>query len=163
MRVQVSGPTGPIGTPSVVTADAPGTASTHQFPTAGQAHAFRVTIPISQHGAYQVCVAARSLTDPDATVDIGCKKVTVINLSGWFDSVTVVNSNIEVRGWAIDEAHPTSTDSMTIKVSGPSGSRTTQVPANAYRPDVGRIAPVAGNYHGLLTSVPNAGKGVNVP
>lgn len=161
VRIQVSGPNGPIGAPSVVTAGAAGTASAQRFPAAGTAHSFSVTIPTKPFGALQVCAVANSVIDPSATTDLGCQQLTISKLSGWFDAVSVVNAALQVRGWAIDQAHPISTAQMTIRVTGPSGTRTTQVPANASRPDVGRVYPAAGNNHGLVTSVATAGKGVN--
>lgn len=161
VRVQITGPGGPVGTPSVVTASAVGTASAQQFPAAGTAHSFSLTVPTRQFGTYQVCAVANSTVDPSAGTDLGCQQVSISNVLGWLDSVKSTTGGLQVRGWALDPAYPSSAGTVSITVTGQAGTRTFQATAAQSRPDVARAFPGVGNYHGVVTSVPASGSGSN--
>lgn len=85
------------------------------------------------------------------------------NPQGCVDSVTsTANGKITVSGWSFDRDSLNSSLQIHVYVGGPAGSGAPCYPitANAYRPDVNRVYPGVGNYHGFQSTISVSKSGV---
>lgn len=78
------------------------------------------------------------------------------NPQGCIDSVvSTAEGRITVAGWAFDRDSLGSSLQVHVYVGGPAGSGAPGyvVTANAYRPDVNKVYPGVGNYHGFNSTI----------
>lgn len=154
VELTLSGPTGAVGAPVVVTANASTTASLAKYPTGGSNHGFSTTWQIPSIGTYQVCATARSLPGATATTSLGCRAVVVSSPLGWLDAVVLSKGAIVVKGWALDSVNKTAVATPTMTITGVSrATMTVPVKADTLRANIGRAYPGAGNNHGYTASI----------
>jgi hypothetical protein len=118
------------------------------YPGTGSAHGFTTTFTASP-GTHQVCAYAINTTS-SASTSLGCRTVTVVNTLplGHLESVTVVESKVSLRGWALD---PDTDGPVTVHLSvngGWGGALST----SGVRADVGQAYPGTGDLHGFTKS-----------
>lgn len=135
-------------------------ALTTSIPGVGTGHGFGAVLPATP-GPQDICAVATTVKT-GRTVELGCRSVVVTGaIVGNFDTLRQSGTNLTATGWGFDQAAPTTALQATIVVTGPKGSRTVTVPANALRPDVLKVYPTVGAEHGFSTAVPALGAGVN--
>lgn len=81
---------------------------------------------------------------------------TAYQPQGCLDSVTsTAAGKITVTGWAFDRDSLNSNLQIHVYVGGPAGSGAPgyAITANAYRPDVPKVYPGVGNYHGFQSTI----------
>lgn len=126
-------------------------------------HGFATAIPITAAGNYRVCAYAigQSYLGQGVT-SLGCRSLVAGPSSpiGSLDGVALKSASngtksIEVNGWAIDTALPTTPMPVHIYLDRPDGT-TVGIPlvANGTRADVGAIYSSAGAFHGFQSSIP---------
>ena len=114
----------------------------------GDAHGFSGSVNAA-NGTHQVCVYAIDSAG-GANPRIGCRTVNVVNRAptGHLDAVATSQGRILASGWALD---PDTTSPINVHVYV-DGKAVQSVPANASRPDVGRIFG-KGDNHGFSGTV----------
>ena len=124
----------------------------------GPSHGFDGTIPISRSGTYSACAYSIGTF---GNTPLGCKSVTATGIGvpmGNFDSIGQVRStdsvNLQLRGWAVDQANPGASSFADTYVTAPNGTTTGyRMTANTSRPDV-QAATGLGANHGFDYQIP---------
>lgn len=132
------------------------------FPGAGPAHGYLATIPITSTGTYRVC--AYAIGKPvfgQVAAGLGCRSVTARASApiGSLDTVALStgadgSTAVDVSGWALDGALPTSPIPVDVYVDKPDGTvQAARLSAVDSRSDIARVFPYAGAKHGFSSTV----------
>lgn len=124
----------------------------------GPNHGFDGSVPITRSGTYTAC--AYSIGTYGNT-PLGCKSVSATGIGvpvGSFDSLTqnrtVDKVTLQLKGWAADQANPSTSSYADAYVTAPNGTTTGyRMTANTSRPDV-QSATGLGSNHGFDYQVP---------
>jgi cell wall-associated NlpC family hydrolase len=124
------------------------------FPAFGKYRGYYGSVPVPT-GKHSVCLTAVNL-GPGSDRRLGCLTVNVPGTGtsssnvktrapyGAFDAVSVSRGSLSVRGWSIDP----DTTGYTLVDVGVNGATVGSLVANQARPDVARVHPGYGVYHG---------------
>lgn len=129
----------------------------------GAFHGFDGSVPISRSGTYTACAYSIGTF---GNTSLGCKSVNATGIGvpvGSFDSLGQVRSvdtvNLQLRGWAVDQANPGASSFADTYVTAPNGTTTGyRMTANTSRPDV-QAATGLGASHGFDYQIPVAAAG----
>jgi hypothetical protein len=155
-HVYVTGPDGrTTGYPWKANVSRPDVNQTYGY---GSSHGFDGSIPITSSGTYKVC--AHSIGTFGNTA-LGCKSIVATGVEapiGNFDSMNQIRTSqkvtLQLKGWAVDLAQPTTSTYADAYVTGPSGATTGyRMSANTSRPDVDKLTQL-GAAHGFDYQVP---------
>lgn len=124
-----------------------------RYPAYGAYHGFDITVPMST-GLHVVCVAAIN-HGPGNNQFLGCAFVYLSpEPFGALDLVQAKPGATRITGWAADPDKGTAPISVHTYVDGRLHSA---VRADRYRPDIERIYPHLGPYHGFDATLPTSG------
>ena len=130
------------------------------FPGVGTRHGFGAALP-AVPGTQNICAVATTVQTGHA-VELGCQSVVVTGaIIGNFDRLRQSGANLTATGWGFDQATVTTALRATVVVTGPQGTRTLTVPADAIRSDIVKSYPTIGASHGFSVAVPALGAGLN--
>ncbi len=130
------------------------------YPSAGAAHGFDWSTPLTAQGRYRACFYSVAKTGPiESNAPLGCHTATFgpSDRRGSFDALDVDQSarTLTVRAWGLDLGSRGESTQVHFYVTAPGGG-TTGYPmrATASRPDVAAAFPGAGAAHGVTASIP---------
>ncbi len=157
VHVYVGGPAGAAGAEGhAVTANTYRPDVPKVYPGVGDYHGYDYKFATDKVGTQPVYVYALNAGGtPGSNQLIASRTVTIKDPSpfGSFDQVTSpAPARVNVAGWDVDPNVPTSAIAVHVYVGGPSGAAGAEghaVMANGYRPDVPKVYPGVGDYHGL--------------
>jgi hypothetical protein len=125
------------------------------WPMHGGANGFELSYALG-HGANQVCVYGINV-GPGTNTLIGCGTVVADrNPVGHVDAIRAAGGAVTVTGWALD---PDTAQPIAVHVYV--GGRGVPVTASGNRPDLARVFPPYGPFHGFNATVPGVPPGTH--
>ncbi|WIB65314.1 hypothetical protein [Curtobacterium sp. MCBD17_040] len=140
----------PIG---VIHADQPRPDVDHAKNITGN-HGFSGALPVSRSGNQQVCVTAENIGSAGHDTLLGCKNITLPDMSpqGSFDTASAATYGaVTVAGWAFDPSDTTTSTTVDATIGGVAAGT---VATSTTRADVNRAKHVTGShgFTGTLTT-----------
>jgi GH25 family lysozyme M1 (1,4-beta-N-acetylmuramidase) len=155
-HVYVTGPDGvTTGYPWTADASRP---DVNQVFGYGSSHGFDGTVKLTKSGTYKACAYSIGTF---GNTPLGCKSIAAAGVEapvGNFDSLGQVRAadkvSLQLKGWAVDLANPSTSTYADTYIKGPDGTTTGyRMTANASRPDVQSVTGLGAD-HGFDYQVP---------